>query len=319
LIAFGLTERQAVLTLYFVALVSGIAAAGLEALDYELSLILIPTVLIVLLLVTAYLGRLKVVTVSNNKLGNISRFMADLTYKRRLFEIGLDLLIIGVSYYLAYWTRYGLDMTTISMSLFIRSWPIALLSAYFSFYLSGVYRGVWRYIGLNDFLRFAVASLGAVMLAGLIIKIVFPTQLYTFDVFLLYAVFLFLALAASRSSFRILDRLYDLQKIRTEKQKVLLIGAEDTGEFALRWILRNVEMGYHVIGFVDEDTLKKGRIIHGVSVLGGLEDLEDLLQGRKVNGVVISNGNDIDDETNQQIREICKKSGVWVRVLRFGF
>jgi UDP-GlcNAc:undecaprenyl-phosphate GlcNAc-1-phosphate transferase len=42
LIAFGLSEKQAVLTLYAVAFISGISAAALEALDYELSLILIP-------------------------------------------------------------------------------------------------------------------------------------------------------------------------------------------------------------------------------------------------------------------------------------
>jgi UDP-GlcNAc:undecaprenyl-phosphate/decaprenyl-phosphate GlcNAc-1-phosphate transferase len=319
LIAFGLSEKQAVVTLYIVALISGIAAATLEALDYELSLILIPVVLIIMLLITAYLGRLKVVTTTQNTLSNLSRLVVDLTYKRRLFEIGLDLLIIGVSYYLAYWTRYGLDMTNLSMSLFIRSWPIALLSAYLAFYLSGVYKGVWRYIGFNDFLRFALASLGAVIFTVLIIKILYPSQPYTFDIFLLYTVFIFLALAASRSSFRILDRLYDLQKTGVEQQRVLLIGAEDEGEFALRWILRNVDMGYHPVGFIDKDPLKKGRIIHGVSVLGGYDDLEKALIERNVNGVIISNGEEISDNKNVWIVESCQKCGVWVRLLRLDF
>jgi UDP-GlcNAc:undecaprenyl-phosphate GlcNAc-1-phosphate transferase len=319
LIAFGLTEKQAVLTLYVVALISGIIAAALEALDYELSLILIPLVLIILLLATAYLGRLKVVTSSHNTLGNVSKFVINLTYKRRLFEIGLDLLIIGVSYYLAYWTRYGLDMTNLSMSLFIRSWPIALLSAYLAFYINGVYRGMWRYIGLNDLLRFAMASFSAAVLTRLVIMIMYPAELYTNDVFLLYAVYIFLALAASRSSFRILDRLYDFQKIRTKQQRILLVGAEDAGEFALRWILRNAELGYQAVGFIDRDPLKKGRVIHGVSVIGGLEELEDVISDKYINGVIITHGNDPSDDTNKKIGEICKKKGVWIRELRLDF
>jgi UDP-GlcNAc:undecaprenyl-phosphate GlcNAc-1-phosphate transferase len=316
LIAFGLSEKQAVLTLYAVALISGIAAAALEALDYELSLIMIPIVLIILLLFTAYLGRLKVVTASQNTLTNLSRFIADLTYKRRLFEIGLDLLIVGVSYYFAYWMRNGLDMTSLSMSLFLRSWPIALITAYLSFYLSGVYKGMWRYIGFNDLLRFVVASVGAAILTLLLLKTVYPSEPYGYDVFIFYAVFLFLALAATRSSFRILDRLYDLQRIRTKQQKVLLIGAEDAGEFALRWILRNVDMGYNPVGFIDQDPLIKGRIIHGVSVLGGLEELERALQERKINGVIISSGENIHGDTDRHIIEICQRNGVWVRILR---
>ena len=41
LVAFGLSERQAVLVLYGIAVISGLASIGLEALDYDLSLVLI--------------------------------------------------------------------------------------------------------------------------------------------------------------------------------------------------------------------------------------------------------------------------------------
>lgn len=317
LIAFGLTEKQAVLALYVVALVSGIAAATLEALDYELSLLLIPIFLITFSLITAYLARLKVVTEKQSSLGNISRILADLTYKRRLFEIGLDLLLIGISYYLAYWTRYGLDMTELSMSLFLQSWPIALVSAYLSFYIAGVYRGVWRYIGFNDLLRFAQASLVSVVLTVLFVKIIYGSEPYSYDVFLLYAVFLFLGLAASRSSFRILDQIYDHQRIQTIKENVLLIGADDAGEFALRWLIRNRELGFNPVGFIDNDPLKKGRIIHGVSVLGEIDDLDKIMIEKKVDGVIVSNG--VTEGENDHLIDICRRKGVWLRVLRLEF
>ena len=62
--AFGLSERQTLFVLYSIALVSGIVAIGIETLDYWLSLVLVPLLVLSLALLAAYLGRLKVVVTS---------------------------------------------------------------------------------------------------------------------------------------------------------------------------------------------------------------------------------------------------------------
>ncbi len=319
LIAFGLTERQAVLVLYGVALVSGVAAAALEALDYDLSLVLIPLLLIVLALFTGYLGRLKVVTQANGTQGVITRLMADLTYKRRLLEIGLDLMLIGVAYYLAYWTRYGLDMTAQSMALFLRSWPLALGAAYVSYYLIGVYRGVWRYVGFNDLLRYVRGALAAALLTWLATRLIYPGGDFTADVFLLFAVYLLLGLAASRSSFQVLDRLYSFQRGRKGQVNVLICGAEDAGEMALRWVLRDTSMGYYPVAMLDDDAYKWGRSIHGVDVVGGMDCLDEVLDSRDVGGVIVTMPDFLGSEAGKRLLQICKKRDVWVRQLRLAF
>src|SRR4030043_902154 len=110
----------------------------LEALNYNLSLVMIPILLISLAVFTAYLGRLKVVTSNAPTRGSLGWFVQELTYKRRLFEIALDLAIIGSCYYLAFWTYSGLNMTREGILLFSNSWPLALATAYLSFYVFGV-------------------------------------------------------------------------------------------------------------------------------------------------------------------------------------
>ena len=65
LVAFGLSERQALLVLYAVALSSAVMAAVLESLNYWLSLVLVPLLILSLVLLTAYLARLKVVTAAD--------------------------------------------------------------------------------------------------------------------------------------------------------------------------------------------------------------------------------------------------------------
>ena len=319
LIAFGLTERQAVLVLYGVALVSGVAAAALEALDYDLSLVLIPLLLIALALFTGYLGRLKVVTQSNGAQGVITRLIADLTYKRRLLEIGLDLMLISTAYYMAYWTRYGLGMTQESMALFLRSWPLALGAAYVSYYLIGVYRGVWRYVGFNDLLRYVRGALAAALLTWLATRLIYPGDDFTADVFLLFSMFLLLSLAASRSSFQVLDRFYSLQRGRRGQANVLIWGAEDAGEMVLRWVLRDTGMGCYPVAMLDNDPYKWGRSIHGVDVVGGMDRLEEVLDSRGVGGVIVTPPDFLGSEAGKRLLQICKKRGIWVRQLRLAF
>ncbi|MBN2147348.1 MAG: hypothetical protein JW726_08165 [Anaerolineales bacterium] len=319
LIAFGLSERQAVLVLYGVALISGVASAALEALDYDLSLVLVPLVLIGLSLFAGYLARLKVVSASNGAPGTLGRLVSNLTYKRRMFEIGLDLLLIGVSYYLAFWTRYGLNMTEESMALFLRSWPFAMGTAYLAFYLLGVYRGVWRYVGFNDLLRYGGAALLAGLLAFLAERLLYPRDLFRGDIFLLYVIFLLLGLAASRASFQVLDRLYNLQRGRKGLANVLLWGADDAGELALRWMLRDAELGYRPVGILDADPYTWGRSIHGVSVIGGMERLEEMLKDRQVEGVIVASGGFLESEPGMRLVAACRQHKVWVRRLRLAF
>lgn len=319
LIAFGLSERQAVLILYGIALVSGLAAAGLEALDYDLSLVLVPLLLIVLSLFAAYLARLKVVTSNVESVGVVTRFITTLTYKRRLFEIMFDLMLIGTTYYLAFWTRFGLDMTSLSMDLFLNSWPIALFAAYLSFLVVRVYRGMWKYVGFSDLIRFAEAVILAVVITFAGVRLIYPQQPYSVDVFFLYGIFLYLGLAGSRSSFQLFERLSNQQRHVSEKMKVLFYGAGDAGEIALRWVLRNPQMGLVPIGFLDEDPFSWGQHIHNVEVLGNASKLLELCQTRQIDEIIITSNLLLSTQAGNQIFETCREQGIKIKLLRLEF
>ena len=319
LVAFGLSERQAVLILYLITIVSGLASIGIEAWDYDLSLVLIPILLIVLALFVAYLARMKVVSNDETATNGITRFITNLTFKRRLFEIIFDLLLIGVSYYLAFWTRFGLNMTTTSMDLFLLSWPVALGISYGSFYLFGIYKGVWRYIGINDLLRYVGAAIVSGVFSWLINRMIFPGQAFTTDVFLLFILYLLIGLAGSRSSFIVLDRLYAQHISLPKQENILLYGAEDAGEIALRWILRNPSMGYSVVGFLDDDAMKWGSNIHGVNILGDFSKLDQYIEEKQIKGVIATTESLLHSQAGEKLLSNCKNRGIWVRVLRLDF
>ena len=319
LIAFGLSERQTLFVLFCIALISGIVAIGVETLDYWLSLAIVPLLVLSLALLAAYLGRLKVVTApSSSQSSAITRLMVELTYKRRTFEIGLDFVLIGFAYYLAFWTSFGLSMNEDGLQLYLRSIPIAFVGTYLSFFYFGVYRGLWRYVGVDDLLRFGKATLGGVVLLALGMYLLVSRDQYSVSIFVLFAVYLFLGLAASRSTFKILDQLYGHQT-KPEEERVLIIGAGDAGEMAMRWILMNPQLGYQPVGFLDNDPYSTGREIHGVTILGEWDQLESILDQKGIDGVVIATGERFSVDQIESITAICRANGRWVRALRLEF
>lgn len=316
LIAFGLSERQAVLIMYGIALISGLAAAGLEALDYDLSLVLIPLLLIVLSLFAAYLARMKFVTAGKSGSSALTRIISNLTYKRRMFEILLDLMLIGTAYYLAFWTRFGLDMTSFSMALFLQSWPIALMMSYLSFSLFRIYRGMWKYVGISDLIRYTESITLASVLTYIIIKVIYPSQAFSVDVFLLFAIYLFLGMTASRSSFQLFDRIYNRNNYEGKLSRVLLYGADDSGEITLRWLMRNPQMSLVPQGFLDDDPYLWGQHIHDVEVLGGPEQLLEIHNRKRIDEVVITSNSLLTAQTGRQLVDTCHQNGIKVSLLK---
>ena len=320
LIAFGLTERQSVLALYGVALLSGIAAALLEAVQYWFSLVLVPLLVVSLALLFAYLGGLRVMPpVNDHSTGSrFTRIMLDLTFRRRLLEVILDFFLIGSAYYLAHLVSNGLSMNEIQLGRFLDSLPVILMAAYITFFGLGVYRGVWRYLGLRDLLRLFGAALGSVILAAVVLLVLNSTSLLTWErssapsslVLALLAIFLFLGLAASRSSFRVLSYLMPRRSGKDEIP-VLIYGAGDAGILLVDWIGLNLSLNYLPVGFLDDDPFLNGRWIHGLKVLGGLSQLETILDQHRVAGLIVAEENRIPDL--KELLNRCQQRGCWVR------
>ncbi len=134
---------------------------------------------------------------------------------------------------------------------------------------------------------------------------------------LYYGIFLFFALAFSRSSFRLLDTFFQ-QHVRMEEQSVVIVGAGDAGEMALRWILMNKQFKFRPVGFIDYDPLLVGRRIHGIRVLGTVQSLADILSKTQISGIILTEPAQI-NEWEAELKRICVAKGCWIRRLNLDF
>jgi UDP-GlcNAc:undecaprenyl-phosphate/decaprenyl-phosphate GlcNAc-1-phosphate transferase len=312
LVALGLSEPAAVLMLYGFASLAG----GLSLIVRELELIkglaLIAGFVLVLTIIGVYLAKVKVYQEQDEELAlqnhAVFAFIFDFSYKRRIFEIFLDIFLISLAYYSAYTVLYGNFEQTNYWNLFIKSLPILIVLKLFAFLAVGVYRGIWRYTGLQDFFTFSKGVIGGSILSILAILLAYRFIDFSRTIFLLDAIFLFLGLAGSRIAFRLFRQLLPTP-MNTAGRKVLIYGAGDGGEMVLRELHNNPEWNYNPIGFVDDDPLKKDKVIHGLPVFGGNGSLPVICQQNDVEEILISSRK-ISTQRISEIREVCENTDV---------
>lgn len=71
-------------------------------------------------------------------------------------------------------------------------------------------------------------------------------------------------------------------------QRILVVGAGNLGKEITNKIVAHQALGFEVVGFLDDDPGKAGRIYHEAPVLGALKDVERVLGERHVDQVYIA-------------------------------
>ncbi len=273
LLMLGLTVPRAVAVSWTLAAAGALLAAGESLLSHAYLLSALPFVIAGIGVVGLFMVDLtfeeRAPGVAYSYLQGLARYILSLGYKRRLAEAVLDFALIPAAYFGACLLRRDFKLNDAQIVSMMGSTPIFFAATYVAFALTGVYRGIWRYAGVADIIRFANGSL----LAGVLVAIasLFIRLEVSGSVAVLYVVLLFNLLVFTRMSFQIQRRALALFALPTER--VLVVGAGRMGEAAVRYIFLGNDRRVRLIGFVDDDAFKEGKLVHGHQVLGPLDDL----------------------------------------------
>jgi len=317
LVALGLSEKRAVLMLYGLAALSGLLAVTLRELKPDVSIALLAIFTLGLTLLGVYLAGVKGYDEEEEFRAEhdnlLFAFLIDFSYKRRIFEVLLDVILIV----LAYWSAYAIKFEPFSNSpawkLFLRTLPVLVVVRLAAFLAFGVYRGIWRYTSMDDLLAFAKAVAAGSIVSMVIVLFKFRFQGFSRAVFLIDALVMLLLLAGSRVAFRFFRQVLPSGSAGNG-QRVLIYGAGDAGELLLRELLNNRELSYAPVGFMDDDANKHGKLIHGFRVFGGNGLLPKIISDHHVEQVLISTPR-ISEERIAEILSECEARNVELRRL----
>lgn len=319
LVALGLSERSAALVLWTLAAASGACAVLVRNLSWSVAALVLPLFVMVVLFFSIFVGRVKIYAPVRSEDEGAGRAMlptlADFTYKRRIFEVLNDLVLIVTAYWAAYLLRWDGAIVHPFYDQFLATLPMVIVMEMGAFLALGLYQGLWRYTSINDLMVQGRAVGGAWVASTLAVAFGFHYPMYSRGVLVMNGVLLFIGVSGSRLSFRVLRNWLARAQPSKDSRRTLIYGAGDGGELLVRELQNNRELGFHPVGFVDDDPQKEGRVIHGIRVLGPLDRLNELVGREKATDLLISTSR-LSAERSEQVSQLCAAAGVSCRRMR---
>jgi UDP-GlcNAc:undecaprenyl-phosphate GlcNAc-1-phosphate transferase len=214
----------------------------------------------------------------------IARFILSFGYKRRFVEVILDFALVSAAYFGAVLLRFDFDLSITQVNRMTAGLPWIVAIGCGAFLVSGVYRGIWRYTGLAEGVRFALAALItglAVMLASAFLPIIISRATAV-----MFVLLLFNFLIATRWSFHVLQRMRRL--LVHSARRLVIVGADARGAAAVEHLHSATEASMELLGLLDDDGFKHGKLFHGYPVLGSLDDMATIMARMPFDEIVIA-------------------------------
>jgi FlaA1/EpsC-like NDP-sugar epimerase len=196
----------------------------------------------------------------------------------------------------------------------------------FIFYWFDLYRGMWRYTGISDLQNLVKANVVSTLIIFSFLLIINRFEGLSRSVFLMDGVLCFLFTAGFRVVIRIyfsnkkfgwnqiLKKAFGFNNHKLTGISTLLLGAGSAGEALIREIDNNPLLGINPVGFLDDDSAKKGLSLHGIPVLGGIGRLKDIVVKYKIEQIFLTMPSASAHEIRRVVKE-CEETGLPYKTL----
>jgi len=226
---------------------------------------------------------------------------------QRFIEIFIDLALIAIAYFLAYVIRFESGLPGLQLTYFISTLPLVMVVKITLFYCFGLYQTIWRHVGVRDFINILKAVVLSTLIIMALILMYTRFEFFSRTVFVIDAMLCLLLVSGAHFSLRVLREYLESQP--RDNRRVLLIGAGDAGEMALREIRNNPGLKFQVAGFVDDDPFKRNRKIHGVKVLGTVADIAAVVEKTRAREAFVTISALPTDDL-ARISQACREAGI---------
>jgi FlaA1/EpsC-like NDP-sugar epimerase len=161
-----------------------------------------------------------------------------------------------------------------------------------TFFLFGLYRRLWIYASTGELRLITVAVTSAsVLTSGVMLLLIsaglvlpgMPRSALGID-WLLSLVLI----GGSRFALRILAEQSITARANGKSKRALIVGAGDAGALVVRELQRTSQLNLTPVGFLDDDPAKQRHVIHGVTVIGRVNDLAAAIDQHGINEIIIA-------------------------------
>ncbi len=228
---------------------------------------------------------------------------------RTLLAMLHDLLAAAFAWSFAYLLRFNFELPPNFVDEMLRTliWVAPLQGVVF--WRFGLYRGLWRYASVADLRRIFLAVLTAAALIPLVLWMFRVSAVVPRSVLVINPVLLLLVMGGSRFIYRLWKEQGLYRNLKLNGEPVLVLGAGDAAVSLSKELARSDD--WHMVGFLDDDSGKHGRVLNGIKVLGALDQLPQWAARLNVGQAIIAMPSGSHQVRKRAIK-ICNQAGVKV-------
>ena len=226
-----------------------------------------------------------------------------------LYLIVYDVIAINFAYFFGLWLRFDLHFTNIPaeyMSAFLKFAPIYTVFTIFVFAQLRLYNSLWRFASFSELNRVIVASVittifNIVGMTAFIQRM--PLSYYIIGVVLQFGLTLMI-----RFSYRYMN----LERGKREKDakplhNAMIIGAGAAGQTLIKELKSSGEVKSKACCVIDDNPNKWGRVMEGVPIVGGREDILINVKKYKIDQILFAIPT-ASAQARREILNICKET-----------
>lgn len=186
------------------------------------------------------------------------------------------------------------------------------------YYFFGLYRRLWIYASTGELRLITVAvTTASVLTSGVMALLIVTRNVYpgmprsALGIDWLLSLVL---IGGSRFALRILAEQSMSARSSGKSKRAIIIGAGDAGALVVRELQKTSQLNLIPVGFLDDDPAKQKHSIHGITVIGAVNDLASAIDLHHVDEVIIA----IPSAPGQLVRainDVCRVKGIPSRTM----
>ena len=228
---------------------------------------------------------------------------------RKLVKFLIDIFLLNISLVLSIFLKYDqLQLTNKNINILV----YFNLSFCIIYFILKIYNNSWRFSGTSEYMSLVALSSSTTILSyifRIFLRLDTKSSLY----FETWIIFTFLLIVSRFLMF--LTRMKGITKRDVNSENVLIYGAGEAGVLLVKESRINPNFSYRIVGFLDDNPNKKGGKVYGLKVLGGLEDVEKIVEKNDVSKIIISMPSVEQNKISTILKELNKLKEISVKIL----
>ena len=228
---------------------------------------------------------------------------------RKLMKFLIDIFLLNVSLVISIFLKYDQLQITNKNINFLIYFNLSFCIIYF---ILKIYNNSWRFSGTSEYMSLVALSSSTTILSyifRIFLRLDTKSSLY----FETWIIFTFLLIVSRFLMF--LTRMKGIGRSDANSENVLIYGAGEAGVLLVKESRINPNFSYRIVGFLDDNPNKKGGKVYGLKVLGGLEDVEKIVEKNDVSKIIISMPSVEQSKISNILKELNKLKDISVKIL----